>query len=88
MKLMEKRNHLRKYIWSFLLIAAVVLGIVDFGASAAGNRVQASYGRTLSKRCPDAVDEELKDWIDQAGSVLNELAGERDIMALVYLSDR
>lgn len=88
MKLMEKRNHLRKYIWSFLLIGAVALGIVDFGAPAAGNRVQASYGRTLSKRCPDAVDEELKDWIDQAGSVLNELAGERDIMALVYLSDR
>lgn len=87
MKLMDKRRSWKKYIWGLLLIGAVALGVADFGSPAAGGRVQASYGRTLTKRCSDDMDSETGEWIDQAGSALNGLAGERDIMALVYLSD-
>lgn len=39
-------------------------------------------------RCSIDMEEETALWIEQAGEALQEIAGERDIMALVYLADQ
>ena len=41
-----------------------------------------------TNRGPDDLDEETAQWLDSAGEALSALASERDIMALVYLTDQ
>lgn len=41
----------------------------------------------LENRASDEVDAETAEWVETAGKALTELAAERDIPALVYLSD-
>lgn len=42
----------------------------------------------MTNRGPDDLDEETAQWLDSAGEALSALAAERDIMALVYLTDQ
>ncbi len=84
---MRKRHYWSKFIWSLLLVGAVTLFTVDAGWGAPGLRVQAGSVRTLEKRYSPNMDQESGEWIDEAGTALNKLAEEQDVMALVFLSD-
>lgn len=42
----------------------------------------------VTNRGPEDLDEETARWLDSAGEALSALAAERDIMALVYLTDQ
>lgn len=70
-----------------MLIGAVALCTVDTGWGGPGFRVQAASARTLTVRYSKEMDSETGQWIDMAGEALNQIAEEREVMALVYLSD-
>lgn len=63
------------------LAAALLFGFLEFPAG-----VQAASGR-MAARFPEGFDPETAEWIDAAGEELAAIAREREIMALVYLSD-
>lgn len=74
---MKKQFFMKKCILGTMAAALLLAGIPLPGASvyAAGTR------------CSVNMEEETALWIEQAGEALQEIAGERDIMALVYLAD-
>lgn len=74
---MKKQIFMKKCILGTMAAALLLAGIPLPGASvyAAGTR------------CSVNMEEETALWIEQAGEALQEIAGERDIMALVYLAD-
>lgn len=84
---MKKMQRLNKSIWCMLLAGAVALTTVQAAGGSSAFKVQASYSRTLTERCSGEMDAETAEWITEAGQALNEIAADRDIMALVYLSD-
>lgn len=53
-------------------------------AHSSGNDVSGGNGKTAQN---SVLSQEEKDWIEEAKTKLKEIANERDIMALVYLSD-
>lgn len=65
--------------------------------TASGENIQATSGADIravsgtsvqhDARYSENMDEETAEWIDEAGAELNSIAAERDIMAVVYLSD-
>ncbi len=77
-----KKSFLKKCIL-VMLSAALFL----CGSSWENAGVQAATRQEVSGRSADAVDEESAEWIDMAGEELVGIAEERDILALVYLSD-
>lgn len=79
-----KKHFVKKYILGSLTAALVLSGIFSPAEGAAMGSVQAQ--QAMSSRS-DGMDEETAEWIETAGEALAELAAERDIMALVYLSD-
>jgi len=98
-----KRHFLKKRsdkegIWKPLLTVALALGILLQSAEATAEG-QAAFpqGTENIENIPDAqnarprsaagMDEESAGWVDAAGEELAALAAERDIMAVVYLSD-
>lgn len=84
---MKRTHYLRKLIWGLLLIGVLALLASDDGWFFPGLKAQAAYERTLTRRYSENMDQDTGDWIDEAGSALNAIAGKRDVMALVYLSD-
>lgn len=72
----QKRKH-KKYIAGFL---AAVLFLTGTFTAAVPVRAEGS-------RYPAGMDAETALFIDEAGAVLQEIAAEREIMALVYLAD-
>lgn len=46
-----------------------------------------SNWQPLAGRTPDDMDEETAEWVDEAGEELKKIVSDRDVMALVYLSD-
>ncbi len=74
---MKKQKRTQKYILSFLALALFLAGMPGTGAAvrAAGVRYSAD------------MEAETALLIDEAGAVLEEIAAEREIMALVYLAD-
>lgn len=55
----------------------------DFGVA----QPEETNEQTDRARVSAAIDEEMAEWVEQAGEALSVLADEREIMALVYLSD-
>ena len=47
----------------------------------------AAQGHSGGSRTSGAMDEETAAWIEEAGEALTQIAAEREIMALIYLSD-
>ena len=84
---MRRTHYFRKLIWCLLLIGVAAFIAADAGWDFPGLKVQATYGRTLAKRYSENMDQDTGDWIDEAGKALNDIADQRDVMALVYLSD-
>lgn len=78
---------MRKWIWCLLLVGVTAFCAVEAGWEFPGLRVQAASERTLSRRYSKDMDQETGQWIDMAGEALNQIAEEREVMALVYLSD-
>lgn len=71
-----------------LLSAAMVFGTAGVIGEVPVLKVQASGSRILTERFSSEMDEETGAFITDAGAALNEIAAERDIMAVVYLSDQ
>lgn len=63
------------------LALMLLLGMAEFPVQA-----QTVSGKTVT-RFAEGFDGETAEWIDAAGTELERIAGERAIMALVYLSD-
>lgn len=81
-------NRMTNRIW-YKYIAGL-LSIILLLGTGLPLHVAAEEGQTAARvdgRCADVMDEESAAWIDEAGEQLAQLAAERDIMALVYLSD-
>lgn len=85
-----KRNNLMKKCIVSVLTAAVLLT----GFRYQSGNVKAAPGENVGTntqkqdtRYPADMDEETAEWIDEAGEELSSIAAERDIMAVVYLSD-
>lgn len=77
------RNRIRKgkrYL-AFALAAALLFGAADFPV-----KVQAASAK-MATRFSEDFDIETAEWIDTAGEELTSIAQEREIMALIYLSD-
>ena len=76
---MKKIQMLKRYIFGVVAATMLLTGISVPGSTgivrAAGARFSAN------------MDAETAQWIEEAGEALQEIAGERDIMALVYLAD-
>lgn len=70
------------------MISLMVMALL--AACLPAERAQAEEGAVgyVTNRGPDDLDEEMSQWLDSAGEALSVLAAERDIMALVYLTDR
>lgn len=70
------------------MISLMVMALL--AACLPAERVLAEEGAVgyVTNRGPDDLDEEMSQWLDSAGEALSVLAAERDIMALVYLTDR
>lgn len=90
---MTGNNLMKKCIVSVLTAAVLLTGFryqTGNVQAAKGEANQANAGMDI--RQPDAryseyMDEETAEWIDEAGEELTGIAAERDIMAVVYLSD-
>lgn len=80
MKKIQRMKNGRKYL-AFFLIFAILFGMSDFSVMAA----------TLSDKMEDPFsqefDPETAEWLYESSAALEEIAREREIMALVYLSD-
>lgn len=78
----------RKYICG-ILMAAVLLGtgIRWYVPAAAAEDSQGQMPQEMPRRTAGDWDEETEEWIQMAGEALTQIAAQRDIMALVYLSD-
>ena len=71
----------RKKHLAFALAAALLFGMTEFPAG-----LQAASLR-MDTRASESFDGETAAWLETAGEELSSIAQERDIMALVYLSD-
>lgn len=80
MKKIQRMKNGRKYL-TFALIFALLFGMADFPAKA-----QVPSAK-MAARISEGVDQETAEWIEAAGEDLTAIAREREIMALVYLSD-
>lgn len=74
---MKKQKRHQKYILCVLAAALFLTGIPKAGAAV----------RAASARYSADLDSETALLIDEAGTVLQEIAADREIMALVYLAD-
>ncbi len=63
------------------LALALLLGVAGFPVQAQ------TVSGNAAVRCSEGFDMETAEWIESAGTELAEMAREREIMALVYLSD-
>ena len=63
------------------LALALLLGVAGFPVQAQ------TVSGNAAVRCSEGFDMETAEWIESAGAELAEMAREREIMALVYLSD-
>lgn len=86
-----KKHFVKKCILGALAAALLLNGGFYPAAGTPVGSVQAAPGtaqqQKLSVRSSGELDEETAEWIDMAGEELAQIAAEREIMALVYLSD-
>lgn len=80
MRWMKRRKKYLAFALTFALLSGAA-GSLGFPVAA-----QAASGKTVT-RFAEGFDSETAEWIDAAGAELEEMARERAIMALVYLSD-
>lgn len=64
-----------------------ILGVTAAALLLSGIPLPGTSVYAAGTRCSANMEEETALWIEQAGEALQEIAGERDIMALVYLAD-
>lgn len=64
-----------------------ILGIMAAALALTGTFVPESVALAAEARCSANMEEETALWIEEAGAALEEIAAEREIMALVYLAD-
>lgn len=83
MKKVLRMKRRKKYL-AFALVFALLSGTA--GSLGYPVTAQAASGKTAT-RFSEEFDLETAEWIDTAGAELERIAGERPIMALVYLSD-
>lgn len=74
---MKKQKRNQKYILGLLAAALFLTGLPGTGA----------FVRAAGARYPADVDAEVALLLDEAGTALEAIAAEREIMALVYLAD-
>lgn len=74
---MKRQKRSQKYILSFLAASLLLAGMPGAG----------SFVRAAGVRYSAEVEEEVALLIDEAGTALEKIAAEREIMALVYLAD-
>ena len=79
MKIIQGMKRKKKYL-AFALIFALLSGMAEFPAVAYA-------AEKMETRCSEGFDEDTAEWIGTAGEELTAIAQEREIMALVYLSD-
>lgn len=90
MKKQKGRRLLKIHMISLLIVALLVnLTAVPGGRVWAAEESITAVSGTTRLRNPEELgwDEELMQWLEDAGEALTDLAAERDIMALVYLTD-
>lgn len=71
-----------------IIISLMVMALLAACLPAERVHAEESAVGYVTNRGPDDLDEEMSQWLDSAGEALSALAAERDIMALVYLTDR
>ena len=76
---MDKMRKLKKCILSVTAAALLLTGIPIPDGTGLVHAAQARFSADM--------DAETAEWIEEAGEALQEIAEERDIMALVYLAD-
>ncbi|MGN0168560.1 MAG: N-acetylglucosaminidase [Acetatifactor sp.] len=83
---MMKQSFVKKCIVGVLAAAVLITGLPcrTWIVQAAP---KTTTQQKLSSRSSENMDEETAEWIDMAGEELAEIAAEREIMAVVYLSD-
>lgn len=76
-------------VWNKKIIVGLMV-MALLAACMPAERAHAEEGAVsyATNRGPDDLDEETAQWLDSAGEALSALAAERDIMALVYLTDQ
>ncbi len=84
---MKKNKRLKKGLGCFLLSAVMAFGTLGVAGEFPALKAQALGSRTLTIRSSEGTETEMAQYVAQAGEALNEIAAERDIMAVVYLSD-
>ncbi len=85
---LKNKKTFQKWAGSLLLSAAVVLSTLGGVGEFPALKAEASESRTLTERFSEEMDDEIVELITEAGEALNEIAAQRDIMAVVYLSDQ
>ena len=70
-----------------MLSAVMAFGTLGVAGEFPALKAQALGSRTLTIRSSEGTETEMAQYVAQAGEALNEIAAERDIMAVVYLSD-
>lgn len=89
---MAKNNLIKRCIVSVLTAAVLLTGFryqTGNVQAAPGTDIKTGSGASVQPdaRYSENLDEETAEWIDMAGEELAEIAAEREIMAVVYLSD-
>lgn len=80
------KNSILGVLTAILLLTGLP-GLAYEVQAAPGTEASGEAWQKQALRYPEDLDEETAEWIELAGEELEEIASERDIMALVYLSD-